>query len=1039
MTEFFQLHQPNPIPIARYKHTLISCTHPTNLIPNSSSSPCLLLFGGANDIGEPLESCHRFDLDEEKWSVISQGNQKNGCDQMPEPVMSHCAVYIPSNSAESDSSSDCILIFGGLNQNHEYTNLLWKFQNYKWSDITLQLNSTLMPSERMSHAMVYQKNTRRVILFGGKTNIGVSNELWFFSLERNQWMHAITRESDVWPSQRCAHTLVLWRERYLVLYGGTNENVMLDDLWIFDLDTQQWEQMTFTGQAPPRGLSASNHSSCICEDFMFSWVNDTLYALDLLSFMWTKIGAMSHSSSLSATSSIHKRVIPEERIGTTLTILGNDLFMWGGFRNSGALSDLYMLPLSHVSILKQTTKFLDEKFAPAQQEAMPTENTVNSLSSIHQSQEDDNLGETIFPIVSLNKKPDFASPSNFIEDGDEYHASDQQPKTQSLLARHLTDERWYTLRGLSTPSNHFFLDVIINSGVQNPDSKIGVYAPDAEAYTTFQDLFNPIIADYHDGYQVDSELFDSDFNVHNFHGDNPDPEHKYIMSTEIRLRRNFSNVPFPPGVNRAQRRLIYDQVQQVIQMAQRRDPHSIWKGAIYDFITMNDSLRLQLNRDGLLFERDDRIMASAGIYRDWPDARAIFLSVDKRLAACINCEDSLQLICKRKDGNIRACFQRIVEAISSLEGDLLFAKDVRRGFLTSCPAHLGTGLTASVVLRIRYANKQSNFELWCKSRHIWVEPVDEQHEILFRISNRCTLGMTEVRSIQALYDGVIALISWEEDLQYDMEQREMQEQTSAQPVVTSPEVLEKAKPLDFDDSIEQPSIERAEYAPPTSVRTNPDAVNNFEDDYVPEMRRTPYSSARDSFTDTPDVRHLERELRKNIHSVTSSKASGFTQISSVAAKTSKSPFELAAFYELCCKMHEVVPNSLVVKQLKNGSFCENGTIDLSDNVVGDAGLKPVAELIPEFGPYVHALDFSFNGIRNTGVEFLCNVLVTHDTKVNKLNLSKNMISLSGADALIKLVSNNKNIVNVNLNGTKVDIQHKLRINRVMEQNRLSKG
>ncbi len=37
-------------------------------------------------------------------------------------------------------------------------------------------------------------------------------------------------------------------------------------------------------------------------------------------------------------------------------------------------------------------------------------------------------------------------------------------------------------------------------GVENLDSGVGVYAPDADAYTTFAELFDPIIEEYHGGF-----------------------------------------------------------------------------------------------------------------------------------------------------------------------------------------------------------------------------------------------------------------------------------------------------------------------------------------------------------------------------------------------------------------------------------------------------------------------------------------------------------------------------------------------------------
>lgn len=39
------------------------------------------------------------------------------------------------------------------------------------------------------------------------------------------------------------------------------------------------------------------------------------------------------------------------------------------------------------------------------------------------------------------------------------------------------------------------------TGLENHDSGVGIYAPDAEAYTVFADLFDPIIEDYHGGFK----------------------------------------------------------------------------------------------------------------------------------------------------------------------------------------------------------------------------------------------------------------------------------------------------------------------------------------------------------------------------------------------------------------------------------------------------------------------------------------------------------------------------------------------------------
>ena len=87
------------------------------------------------------------------------------------------------------------------------------------------------------------------------------------------------------------------------------------------------------------------------------------------------------------------------------------------------------------------------------------------------------------------------------------------------------------------------------TGSVNPDSAVGLYATDADAYNVFQDLFNPIIRDIHHvaGDTLQFTQPDTDFGDLGHPGlGNIDLEGKYILSTRVRLARNlegFGNHP----------------------------------------------------------------------------------------------------------------------------------------------------------------------------------------------------------------------------------------------------------------------------------------------------------------------------------------------------------------------------------------------------------------------------------------------------------------------------------------------------------------
>lgn len=83
---------------------------------------------------------------------------------------------------------------------------------------------------------------------------------------------------------------------------------------------------------------------------------------------------------------------------------------------------------------------------------------------------------------------------------------------------------------------------MIQSGLENPDSSIGIYAPDSDAYQTFAELFNPVIHEYH-GFKSSDKHPKMDFGDCNKF-ENLDPEGEFIVSTRIRCGRSLAGELF---------------------------------------------------------------------------------------------------------------------------------------------------------------------------------------------------------------------------------------------------------------------------------------------------------------------------------------------------------------------------------------------------------------------------------------------------------------------------------------------------------------
>ena len=91
---------------------------------------------------------------------------------------------------------------------------------------------------------------------------------------------------------------------------------------------------------------------------------------------------------------------------------------------------------------------------------------------------------------------------------------------------------------------------VIDAGVENLDSGVGIYAPDAESYRVFAALFDPVIDDYHGGFKPTDKHPASDF------GDvnqlvNVDPKNEYVISTRVRCGRSLQGYPFNPCLTEA--------------------------------------------------------------------------------------------------------------------------------------------------------------------------------------------------------------------------------------------------------------------------------------------------------------------------------------------------------------------------------------------------------------------------------------------------------------------------------------------------------
>ncbi len=333
---------------------------------------------------------------------------------------------------------------------------------------------------------------------------------------------------------------------------------------------------------------------------------------------------------------------------------------------------------------------------------------------------------------------------------------------KSLLSKYLTKEIFDELKNKKT-SNGFTLKKAINSGIKNFDSGIGIYAGDMESYSSFSPLLDLIIKDYH-GFSK-NETHKSNLNPKTLNATNPDKDGKYIISTRIRVGRNFESMPLGPSISNEQRDEVERRASEALSLLE-----DDLKGRYFPLTGMSEKIKENLIKDHFLFKEGDRFLEAAGLNENWPKGRGIFHNDKKTFLVWVNEEDQLRIISMQKGGDIKEVFTRLTKAISKLEKKIKFSYSNRLGYITSCPTNLGTAMRASVHIKLpKLGENMTKFEEITDKYFLQIRGINGEHSQsiggIFDISNKRRLGITEVQCVQDMYDGVIALIKAEKELE----------------------------------------------------------------------------------------------------------------------------------------------------------------------------------------------------------------------------------------------------------------------------------
>jgi creatine kinase len=353
------------------------------------------------------------------------------------------------------------------------------------------------------------------------------------------------------------------------------------------------------------------------------------------------------------------------------------------------------------------------------------------------------------------------------------------PAHKSAMAKDLTPELFGQLKDRQTSKGYTFSNAIM-TGVVTPHLGVGATAGDEESWEVFKELYYPIIKDWH-GYDANTQKHPVDLDPSKliFTVQQQQMFNEFVVSTRIRAARNISGYSLPCGTTDEDRA----EVEKVLKQTFAGLSGEL-AGTYYELGSLSPEQTTFLLKQGFLFQIPSprNLLTGAGAARSWPANRGIFHNENLSALAWVNEEDHCRIISMNNGGDIPAVFARFCALSNALQecaeanGTKLMWSEVL-GFLGTCPSNLGTGLRASVMVKLPGFNQllengsQVDKELLdqvCSAFDLQPRGSAGEHstavDAKFDISNKQRLGFSEVQLVQKMIDGVSKVIDCEKML-----------------------------------------------------------------------------------------------------------------------------------------------------------------------------------------------------------------------------------------------------------------------------------
>lgn len=149
----------------------------------------------------------------------------------------------------------------------------------------------------------------------------------------------------------------------------------------------------------------------------------------------------------------------------------------------------------------------------------------------------------------------------------------------------------------------------IKTGMDNPGhphiKTVGIVAGDEESYTTFKELFDPIISDRHGGYGADGKQ-PTNLDINQLSTTDVDPYNKYVLTSRVRTGRSIRGFRLPPQIGFEERRQLESQAVKGL-MSMDGD----FKG---DYFPLNGSRSYAPKPNGMSVEKEEELRTCGNLF-----------------------------------------------------------------------------------------------------------------------------------------------------------------------------------------------------------------------------------------------------------------------------------------------------------------------------------------------------------------------------------------------------------------------------------------